>query len=181
MAHRPGRKAKTSDESQGIGRACGRAAGFLMLAGAAMGILACVVLVPAYADMAERQYQLERSRADLAEMKSRTAYNDRLIADLPQDPVLIRRLAMSRLNHQPINAVVVAGASAPSGVSLFATSPPHPHSATPSRWLMLAATRLRVPGLRRGLSVLAVAAMLAAMLLFCPPEKYHKPPRQSQA
>jgi len=169
MAPRPGKKADFKKHPAGLLPALGRAAGFAALAGMALAILAGVVLLPAYARLTEAQYERGCLMAGATEAEDLIRANDRLIAEMPGDPVLTMRLARSQLDLLPENEVVVIDPGrrkAPVGP--LVTIPPRPRPNRPGGWLIRLADRLWAPGVRRGLLLLAACAMAAAMFLFTP-------------
>jgi len=174
MALARGRKVERAEQRGGTLFAFGRLVGFVITAGAALLTLAAVVLVPAYADKAAAQYERDLQRARMADMEAFAVANDRLIGALEsKDAVLTKRLAARRLGLWPRNEAIAVEAGGPPPTSLIRWTR-HPRPDPPSTWLIGAAARLRSPGVRRGLLVLAAAAMLVAALVFSAPEKYRK-------
>ena len=174
MALARGRKADRVERPGRVVFAFGRLVGFVMVAGAALAILAAVVLLPAYAEMATAQYEQDLERAHVADMEAFAAANDRLIGGLEsEDAVLTKRLAARQLGLWPRNEAIAMEAKNSAPASLIHWTR-HPRPDPPSGWLIGAAARLRSPGIRRGLLALAGAAMLAAVLAFSSPEKYRR-------
>ena len=152
--------------------AAGRLVGFALTAGLALSVLAAVVLLPSYADTLAAQYQRDLAKARLTEMQALVVGADRLIAAAEaDDPVLTRRLAMNHLGLRPAQETV-ADADRKTGPGRLLHVPPGPWPKPPSRWLTAAAAKLRRPNIRRGLLLLAGAAMLVALLAFSAPRKY---------
>ena len=172
MALGPGRRA---DRSAGRRRplyAAGRLVGFALMAGTALSILAAVVLLPSYADTLTAQYQRDLARARVAEMQALLVGADRLIAAAEAgDPVLTKRLAMNQFGLRAAHetAAETPGQTPPGRLLRV---PRRPRPGPPSRWLTAAAAKLKRPNVRRGLLLLAGAAMIVALLAFSPPEKH---------
>jgi hypothetical protein len=152
--------------------AAGRFVGFCLLAGTSLGILAAVLLLPEYARLVRVRHELAGWRAATADKEAQIKANERLMAALPKDPVLTKRLAMNQHGLLPADEVVVAtSASPPQPPPALVRPPRHARGAPPSGWVMRAARRLARPPLRRGLLLLAGVAMLAALFLFAPRER----------
>ncbi|MDY6914306.1 MAG: hypothetical protein SVT52_07620 [Planctomycetota bacterium] len=147
-----------------------RWAGFTLLTGLGLATLAAVALLPPYARLAGSEYELAKLRAALADAEALAAANQRLIDALPEDEVLTKRLMMRQGDKLPKDEVVVFDPAAPSPPSPGAVPParrsrPDP----PSAWLLAVADRLENTATRRGLFMLAVGAIAAAMILFAAP------------
>ena len=154
--------------------------GFCLLAGAALAIFATAVLVPEYARVLEAQYELARQEATNADLKALIESNDRLIAALPENPVLTKRLAMNQFGLLPENEIVLVDDRAPRRLPPgTALTKPHPRPEPPNKQLMGIVQRLTRPRTRRGLLLLAAAAMLAALFLF-PAREGHSPRRRGE-
>ncbi len=152
----------------------GRFVGFCMLMGPALAILAAIVLLSAYARLAGTRYELDSIKAGIADAESLVEANDKLIAALPEDPVLTMRLAMSQKNLLPKNEEAVPTLGAAKTPPTLVRPTRHDKPAPPSgMWINLAA-KLKNPPTQRGLIVLAAGIMLTAMFLFAPPEKYSR-------
>jgi hypothetical protein len=174
MALRLGREAETNP------RACGRAdrrclalarcAGFLLYAAMGLGLLAAMILLPAYARMLEGRYERDRHAAAVADRQRRIAANERFIRACSLDRVLTRRLIAAQAGRVPANVVIFAdprdrGEPMPA-VTLTRRAPrPRPPDGT----LVRAAERLENPATRRGLFAVAVACLAVAFLVFAPP------------
>jgi hypothetical protein len=173
MAHRRGRKAEPR-ETPAATAGIGSLAGFLLLAGTGVALLAGVVLVPAYARLAAAQHTRDRLRAAAGDLEARLAAEDRLIADR-DDPVLWQRLAWCQMGVAPPRVVVAMDPDAPPqlppGVIRAAE---HPRPNPPPEWLVRAAANLGRPATRRGVTLLAAATLLLAVLLFPPPAEARK-------
>jgi len=171
MAPRPGKKADFKRHPAGLLPGLGRAAGFAALAGVALSILAGVVLLPAYASLAEAKYERDCLTASAAEAEDLIRANDRLIAEMPGDAVVTMRVARSQFNLLPENEVVVIDpARRRMPVGPLVTIPQRRRPGRPGGWVIRLAGRLRELRLRRGLLLMAGAAMLAAMFLFATPK-----------
>lgn len=168
MAPRPGQRDNSQDPGSGWLETAGRFLGFLLFAGPAMLIVAGLVLLPAYKHHAQTQYGLACLQNKLDEAKQFIDGNKRLIRDLPNDEVLNIRLIMSQSSLTPINETVVYDPD-------MATRPPTmvnpaklPAPPPPQGKLITLANRLENPNTKRGMVLVAVGAMLAALFLFSP-------------
>ncbi|MGB2823324.1 MAG: hypothetical protein WBF17_20245, partial [Phycisphaerae bacterium] len=101
MVPRPGTRDRKADDSGGFLAAAGRMVGFCLLAGAALAIFAAATLLPEYARVLHADYALARQEAVNADLKALIEANDRLIAALPDNPVLAKRLAMNQFGLWP--------------------------------------------------------------------------------
>jgi hypothetical protein len=176
MAPAPGRKADEDGPTDfPLLFAFGRFVGFTVLAGVALAILATLILLPAYARLSAAQYELDCRKAQIADEETQIAYNERYRSATTQDPVLVKRLAMSQFNLKPRDEVVVAppGAAAPPPPGAV---PPrrHPRPSPPDNLLLRTAAKVETPSTRRGLFLTAAGAMLAAMFLFAAPDNRPK-------
>jgi len=170
MEHRPGTRADQSGERSrrtALLRAAGRGVGFVLLCGAALAIQAGVVLLPEYAELRQDLYARSREAATVADMEALAEAQDRLIAKLPTDPVLTKRIAMRQQDYWPDKSVATAepgrqASRAPCAVRLA----PHRRPAPPSAWLARASGKLANPATRRGLWLVSVGLLLAAVLMF---------------
>lgn len=149
--------------------AVARVIGFLMIAGPAMGILAGVVLLPPYVALAQADYDLGCMRASVADAKAQIQANERLIASLPTDQVLTKRLAENQLPCTPRHEVIIPGAPQKHPPDLVLPRRAQ-RPARPARWLMTAAGKLSNPPTRRSLLLLALGALITAVYLFTPPQ-----------
>ena len=168
----PGNDAERSQAAKVL-FAAGRLVGFVLSAGTAMGILAAVTLLPAYADILSARYDRDCERYRLAGMEALAVANDRLIAAAQEeDPVLIRRLAMSQLGYRPPGETLAD----PNGIGpvQLISLPNLAKPAPPSGQFRQTVARLQDPNTRRGLLALAAGAMLTAMLAFSAPETYRR-------
>ena len=166
MALRPGTRVNSTTAAA----TAGRAAGFVVLGGLAMSVVAAVVLVPAYARLRTARYQQDYIATANANTEALIAANDRLITALPLDRVLTMRLAMTQQGLWPRNEVVVidpAGdAPRPVGAATIARQQ---QPAPPPPWLVRAGYKLETPSIRRSLLLLAMGIMLVAIYMFAPP------------
>ena len=170
MGRRRGTKDRRRDSRRGGLDAVGRVLGFLMVAGSGMGILAGVVLLPPYASLAQAEYELGCMRASVADAESQIRANDRLIASLPTDPVLTKRLAESQLRSSPQHEVIIPAASIQKNPPDLIVPQRSERPSPPPKWLMRAARRLSNPPTRRGLLLLALGALITGVYLFIPPQ-----------
>ncbi len=142
------------------------------LAGVALAILAGVLLIPLLYDRELVNYNAACVSAEndvlevLIRQRQRTI--DALNGDDP-DPVLIGNLAMSQSHMVPANAPIIYGSLPTEPISIYMTEPPQCKPPDkPSQWLTNTAVKLRRDGIRRGLLVLAMGTLIAAMFLFHP-------------
>ena len=155
--------------------AAGRGVGFAILGGAALAIQAAIVLLPEYADLRQDRYVLTCEAAAAADMETLADAQDRLIAKLPTDPVLTRRIGMIQGDLWPDNAVVGVEPDRGAPPPPYALRPPpHPRPNPPAGWLMRASRRLSNPPTRRGLWLVSAGLMLAAVFLFAPQRAYRR-------
>jgi hypothetical protein len=154
--------------------------GFCLLAGAALAVFAAALLLPDYARMLRAEYELARQEAAIADLEALIEANRRLIDALPESPVLTKRLAMHQLGLWPEDEVVVLNGTRPAppppGVALVGR---HQRPKPPSPWVLTTAARVSNPRTRRGLLLLAAAALVAAVLLF-PARDARAAPRQAR-
>ena len=154
--------------------AFGRFVGFLLLAVPALAIVAAVVLLPAYQSMKAMEYQRDRTRAVIATYRDRIKATRRVIEEAPADEQLTLQVRMAQERLLPPNEVVVVDPKAPPMPPPGSvTGPVRPMPPPPSDALLSMAQKIQSPATKRGLFLLAAAAMLAAMFLFSPPEKYN--------
>jgi hypothetical protein len=147
--------------------ATGQFVTFCLLVGMATVIFGAVLLLPEYARLQQARYQLARQKANLADLQSLIKGNDRLIAALPENAVLTKRLAMNELGLWPEDEVVVINAHGPrlqSPAMVVTKAAPRPEP--PVGWVMNAANRVAKPPTRRGLLLLAALGLVAAVILF---------------
>ena len=169
MGHLRGINDRPGDLRPGPLDAVARVIGFLMVAGPAMGILAGVVLLPPYVALAQAEYELGCMRASVADAKAQIQANERLIAALPTDQVLTKRLAENHLPCTPQHEVIIPGAPQKRPPDLVLPRRSRRPS-RPPRWVMTAARRMQNPPTRRGLLLLALGALITAVYLFTPPQ-----------
>ena len=147
--------------------------GFTVMASAAVAVISTVVLLPPHAQLVRAQYQRDCLRARTKDLEALSDAHDRLIAALPTDRVLTMRLAISHEALRPRDGsplrIPGAGPASPPGLVRAVR---HPRPAPPSDWLMRLDAKFQRPATRRGLLLLAVGALVLALFLFAPPEKY---------
>jgi hypothetical protein len=151
MARQPGTKAKDNTTGARIRRSIGRGMGFMILAGLAMGIIAALVLMPAWARSVRAEYDLAAKRPDIEHSTKIVAARARLINAIPHDPVVNERYAKGTVRQDLIHAPVVQYPPKPSG------------------WMLGLADKLAQPKPRRGLFFVACVALAGGMFLFAPP------------
>ena len=148
--------------------------GFALLAGLAVIILAAVVLLPAYAKMEQVRYQRDLLACRYKDAQKLVAGHERMLKALEVDETLTKRLASEHFAVETPGEVVVADPKNPpqtTEVKLFSpTQPPPP----PDNWLIRAADKIQNVRTKRGMILLAAGAMLTAMFLFSPPNRYRK-------
>jgi hypothetical protein len=171
MAARRGTRA-SAGAPDGVLFAAGRLVGFAVLTGLAMATVAALVLLPAYAQMRIACYERDCDRVTVAELQATAAANARLIADLPTNPVLTKRLAMSQGDLLPDNEVIVPRARPGRPPPDVIVPVRYARPAPPAGWMIRAAGKVANPPTRRGLLLLATGALLVALFLFAPPQKY---------
>jgi hypothetical protein len=156
--------------------AAGRLLGFLLLSGASIALFAGVLLIPDYARLQRAVYEQGRQEASVADLQTLVQANDRLINNLPDDPVLIKRLAMNQYGLFPKDEQVVLDdrSQRPPPPGMIVTEP-HPRPAVPTGWFLEAAERISNPPTKRGLLLLSLAAMFAAIFLFPAREDRRRP------
>jgi len=136
-----------------------------------MVLVALVVLLPAYASLAERQYRVDCGKAQVADDESLVTATDQLIADLPVDAVLAKRQAENVLGCVPENEVVVKSSPNEALPPDVVRPPKRPRPQPPSAWLAGAARRLSNPPTKRGLLLLALGTLITAFFLFARPQE----------
>lgn len=102
--------------------------GWLFLA-AGLGLLACVVIIPAQVDIAQAVAQRDRVHAAEVHREQRIArYAEFMGAIEAQEPMLIRSLAETQLNQIPADrgAIIPSGESAAGDASVFPALEPEP-------------------------------------------------------
>ncbi len=167
MAVQPGTKVNDTSYSR-LARAVVSAA----WAAAALGIFACVLLLPAYARLLNANYQRDCLEADLVCAEQLLQAQEKMITTGELDPVLTQRLARSQLGLLPQSELVAIDPTAPRPAppAIF-TPPPAAYPAAPPPWIISMGDRLTRAPLRRALMLLAAGALFAAMLLYGRPSK----------
>ncbi len=148
----------------------------MTLTAIAMARVAALVLLPAYARMQIALYERDCDRVAVVELAATAAANTRLIADLPTNPVLTKRLALSQGDLLPNNEVIVFKGQPDHHPPDVIIPVRYVRPAPPEGWLIRAAAKAQNPPTRRGLLLLATGALLVALFLFAPPEKYASRP-----
>ncbi|MGC9454952.1 MAG: hypothetical protein ACP5HU_08805 [Phycisphaerae bacterium] len=174
-AHRRGRRASGACEPTATD-VVARSLGFVVLACASLATLAAVVLLPPWARLVDAQYERDVLAARIADEQAMVTANERLIKALPDDVVLTRRLAMSDLNALPrgqrvFEAPAGNAVTLPATVTIEPAARPEP----PEGWMVSAGLKLSRPGYRRGVFLLAISGLVAAMVLFPPVSSPRKP------
>ncbi|OPX22663.1 MAG: hypothetical protein B1H04_04715 [Planctomycetales bacterium 4484_123] len=140
---------------------------FVLFSTAAVAAMACAVLLPEYAALAELRAQSAALAHQLDCEKRLARYNDRLLEGLRTDPVLRARQVMRHYNYTPLHArrieVPQAGdRSVPERIMRDALSPPAPAEnvlVRAGRWLDDETTRT-------GLTVLSLGLLAISVILF---------------
>jgi hypothetical protein len=156
--------------------AAGRLIGFICLTGLATASLAAVVLLPAHARLAQANYERDCLAAQCGEAESFIKGYDRMLAEAAAadggNEVFYQRLAMSLGMSSPKDVLVRTPEGPPSPRPGMVSAVHLPRPDPPSGWMIAEAQKLENPSRRRGLLLLAAGAMLTAVFLFAPPEKY---------
>ena len=140
---------------------------FCLLAGAAVGLFGAVLLLPEYAKCRQTQYQQARKELASARLDGYIAGYEQINAELPHDAVLIKRLTMNELGYWPKDEVVVLSNKGPCAHSpATVVVPTTPEPTPPAGWVMTVAQRVADPPTKRGLILLSVVGLVAAVLLF---------------
>ncbi|HUT61672.1 MAG TPA: hypothetical protein VNA25_27855 [Phycisphaerae bacterium] len=166
MGHRPGRKAEPAAQRPALLGVLGRLAGFALLAGPALAILAAVVLLPEYTGMLKDRYERDRVAAETADIEALRNAQERMVNAAREDVVFIKRLAMWYCNLWPSDEAVLDSPAQSGPPPGMVVTNPHPRPAPPDERLMGLASRLENPPTRRGLLLVAGGLMVAGMLLF---------------
>ena len=160
--------ADPAGELQEILRTLVRLACFALLAGAALAILACVVLLPAHTSLLQARYERDLLIARNSEDDALIQANHRLIEAIPNDSVLAKRLVMQDFGLQPRTEWVIPNpASQEAGGSqwMFVNPEQHPPPQKPDEWIVQTAAKLQAPGKRTLLLLVAVAAFVGSMVV----------------
>ena len=179
MAHRHGLKARSdrtqadlADGTDSVDAAGGGwidSLGFILLTGAAVVLLAGVVLMPPYGDYLELRHKRLTLDAHNADMHAQLALGERIIAATGDngDPNFMARLAISQGEFVLTNQVEVASAAratwaGPDVVTPPSTDRPDP----PAMWKMQIARKLSRKGTQRGMLMLSAGLLVVAGLIF---------------
>ncbi len=172
-AHRP-RRPPAGGEGSWL-CALGRFTGFALFAALAVTILAGMVLVPAYARLAQARHERACQQVILEDLRARCEAGERHIQELSRDPALTTWLLASHWGLQPAREVILADPdAAPVPVPRLVRTTPLKMPTPPGGRLLRAADKLRRPATRRGLFFVAALSLAAAMLLFAPPATYRR-------
>jgi hypothetical protein len=132
-------------------------------------MMATIVLLPAYARLTTLRYHRDVLDVRCDNAAAQAAVNDRVIHATTDDEVFTKRMAMSRLGLYPTNEIVAVNHNDPHRRAPYmVTAPQPPLPAAPAGWLVRSGKKLENPPTRRGLMLLAGAAMFSAFLLFAP-------------
>jgi len=145
----------------------GRVIGFIFVAGIALGIVAAVVLLPAWREREHALTQRDALAAKVWQYDRLIEYKQRLAEVTRCDPVQTQRLLISQQNyHQPGEVVVQisdAPIDPPAAVLLAARAP---KVSEPSAILSRMAGRVERPLARTVLLLVAAAMMGGALMMF---------------
>jgi hypothetical protein len=141
-------------------------------AAAALGIFAVALLLPAYAQLLNANYERDCLDAELACAEQLIEAQENMIAAGETDEVLTQRLARSQLGLLPQTERVAIDPANPRPVPPAVFSPQTPaYPPAPPEWIISMGERLVRAPLRRALMLLAAGALFAAMLLYGRPRK----------
>ena len=164
-----------ADRPSGVLFAAGRMVGYVLLAGMALAIMGAIVIIPPYTEMVVARYELGCLQASVQDAQDLVSANERLLAALPEDEVLITRLAMTQEPLLPGNHEVVRVPTQLDPIRPDLVRPGrNPRPAPPSGLLFQINARLANPGTKRGLFLLASALLGVALFLFAPPNRYRR-------
>jgi hypothetical protein len=150
----------------------GRLVGFAALVTPALLAIAAVVLLPAYAQMQQAQYERACEQALTTEMLALRAANERVLAEGPDSRTLTKRYMLTQTALAPKDErVIPTGAATPLPPSIV-TPALQPRPQPPQGWVQHYAAKVEDPPTRRGILLLALGAIVTAMFLFSPPDKY---------
>ena len=150
---------------------------FFILTTLGLLILATVTLLPAYAGLAQARYQRDSLAAKNANDEALTVAYQRLIAAIPTDPVLAKRLAIRQFGFPPRSERIMPTAveepltcRSDLVTTILQTLPDRPY-----RGIFLAAEFLQIRVVRTILLLAATATLLAGMIYS--PAAWRKAPR----
>jgi hypothetical protein len=153
----------------------GRMVGFLLLAVPALATIGAITLLPTYQSMMASLHQRDVRQAEIGTSQDFVVATEKMISRLPEDEDTTRRLVMLQQRLLPRNEVVMIDPgekpAPPPGVIV---PDRRAKPAAPSDMFLSMADKLKNPGTRRGLFLLAAGAMLAAMFLFAPADRYRQ-------
>jgi hypothetical protein len=147
----------------------GRLTGFVLLTTASMALLGALAILPPYAHLARARWEASCARLGVEDVRQMVQANQKRIEALANDPVLIKRLAMSQTDYVPRGEVVVDTDQPPLPPPDMVVPPRTPLPPKPDNWLIHAAGRIEDPSTRRGLLFVSMTTLLGALLLFVPP------------
>jgi len=153
-----------------------RLVGFMLLSSAGLLLVAAVVLLPAYERLTWTRHHQAEAQAETQRLEAIAADQQRRIEAAQSDRTYVTRLAMRQGILWPRNETVVVAPASPTPappevIAAEKVCPLPPPDGPLLRW----AAKLRSPAQRRGMVLLAAAAILAAMVLFSAPGKYGHP------
>lgn len=154
----------------GVLFAFGRMVGFLVFAAIGLGILAAIVLLPAYDRMRAARYERDRASASVERLEAELSTKARLAEALPHDRELTIQLMAIHTGRMPADEMIYGDpALRPATLEQMIHLPEPQGPARPDGPLVSAAGRIENARTRRGLFAMSAIAMATALLLFAPP------------
>lgn len=150
----------------------GRTFVFLILATPAMVILAALILLPGWISHQTTWYDGEIQKAEIADTQLRIAGNEATIKAADNDPIFLKRLAISLLGMLQRDERIVDNPNLPPSTPAVVKITPHPRPSPPNDWFYQMGLRLQNRRTQIGLAVLSFAALAAAIFIFPTPRKY---------
>jgi len=179
MEPQPGKSSDVAFHADGALRtltALGRMVGFCLLVVPALATIGAIVLLPAYAGLAQAQHERRCEQADIADMRALNGVYDRMLSEGPESESFTKRLMLTQTSRVPENEIVintgVRPGPPPGVVAPKRTSRPP----APDDWAIRLAGRIQDDRTRRGLLFVSIGAIVAAMFLFSAPDKYRYKP-----
>ncbi len=152
-------------------RSGGGVAGFIIFTAVGVLTLAGAVLLPEYAALVDIRAKRDVLAHHVRCEEKLTAYSDRMIRAVQDDPVLLARLMIRHGNYRPMGCETVKFDSAPPDRSVpqrildEALNPPQPNE---NRHLVRAGLWVNDPATSVSLILLAMGILTAGVVLFRP-------------
>lgn len=144
-------------------------AGFVLIAGTALGIFALVVLLPPWYRLASARTRRDALTAQAWTNEKLIQHRQRLAETIRCDPVQTQRLLMRQQNYRrPGETAMKVDAVAPDPPAIAMLAARAPEVSPPSALLGRVALRLQDPRARRGLLLVAGMLMTCALVMFHP-------------